>query len=281
MAGDIPARLSRLHDECDDLLDRGQFDEALGVARRAYRLASEHPVEIGQDLLVDTLYLYAQLLVEADASHEALPIYDEVARLAPDDPDLPLWRGIALVHLARFDEAEEQLRQHRAEGEAVGDALWHLAILAEFRGDHAEADALFRRAHAADPERFPSPVRMGADAVQRLLSQVIESLPDTVRAALGEVVIQVEPLPDRALLCETDPPTSPFVLGLHIGVPWGDQSVFDTPQHLNRILIFQRNIERIAADRETLHEELRTTLLHEIGHHLGWDEDDLRARGLD
>ena len=48
----------------------------------------------------------------------------------------------------------------------------------------------------------------------------------------------------------------------------------------DRIRIFKHNLERFTADHDSLVEELRITLLHEIGHHLGWDEDDLAARGL-
>jgi predicted Zn-dependent protease with MMP-like domain len=44
--------------------------------------------------------------------------------------------------------------------------------------------------------------------------------------------------------------------------------------------LFQKNLERAAASREELEEEIRITVLHEIGHHLGWDEEELEARGL-
>ncbi|MDP6461500.1 MAG: metallopeptidase family protein, partial [Gemmatimonadota bacterium] len=60
-----------------------------------------------------------------------------------------------------------------------------------------------------------------------------------------------------------------------------DQSVSDTGTLPNTIHLFQNNLERFATDRETLENEIRTTVLHEIGHHLGWDEDDLKERGLD
>jgi predicted Zn-dependent protease with MMP-like domain len=47
------------------------------------------------------------------------------------------------------------------------------------------------------------------------------------------------------------------------------------------IQLFRCNLARVASDREELLEEVRVTLLHEIGHYLGLDEDDLEARGLD
>jgi predicted Zn-dependent protease with MMP-like domain len=47
------------------------------------------------------------------------------------------------------------------------------------------------------------------------------------------------------------------------------------------ITLFRNNLERMAADREQIIEELRITLFHEIGHFLGLDEEDLAERGLD
>jgi predicted Zn-dependent protease with MMP-like domain len=47
------------------------------------------------------------------------------------------------------------------------------------------------------------------------------------------------------------------------------------------IALFQRNLERMARDQDELVEEIRVTLLHEVGHFLGLDEDGLRDLGLD
>ena len=52
-----------------------------------------------------------------------------------------------------------------------------------------------------------------------------------------------------------------------------------TPQ-LTQILLFRRNLERVAQDEEELREEIRTTLLHETGHFFGMSEKDLDEVGL-
>lgn len=274
-------QIYNLHEESHRLLNEGDVPGALAAAEKAHGLATAHSEQLSPAVLLDTLYLLADTLVEAEAADEALALYAEIARLAPNDPDLPLHRGIALLHLARFDEAEADLERAQPEGEDEATALWHRAVLAEFRGDEAAADRLFAEAHRRAPGPCPLPVRLTPDEVQGLLSAVIEDLPEQIRAAVANVVIQVEPLPSPDLLTETEPPLSPFLLGLHVGTPRDEQSVFDSPRDVDRILIFQRNIERIAADAEGLHEQLRITLLHEIGHQLGWDEDDLAERGLE
>jgi predicted Zn-dependent protease with MMP-like domain len=281
MSDEIESRLYELHDESASLYEEGDVLGALEKAEEAHGLATSHREAISEEALIDTLYLLADTLVEAEAADEALPLYDEIRRLCPDDDSLPLRRGLALLHVARLDEARREIESAPVAGENAAEAFWHLAVLAEFRGEEETAERLFAKAQQIAPDLYPLPVRMGPEAVQRLLSGVIEDLPDEVRAAVANVVIQVEPLPDVALLRQSEPPISLFVLGLHQGTAWGEQSVFEQPCDLDRILIFQKNIERIASEPAGLHDQLRITLLHEIGHHLGWDEDDLAERGLD
>ena len=48
----------------------------------------------------------------------------------------------------------------------------------------------------------------------------------------------------------------------------------------DRILLFKRNLEKVAQSRSELIEQIQTTVKHEIGHYLGLDEDDLDRLGL-
>jgi predicted Zn-dependent protease with MMP-like domain len=50
---------------------------------------------------------------------------------------------------------------------------------------------------------------------------------------------------------------------------------------LTQILLFRKNLERMAIDPEDLCEQIRITLLHETGHFFGMSEDDLADVGLD
>jgi predicted Zn-dependent protease with MMP-like domain len=46
------------------------------------------------------------------------------------------------------------------------------------------------------------------------------------------------------------------------------------------MFLFQRNLEREATSRQELEDEIRITVLHEIAHHFGWNEEELEARGF-
>ena len=75
-------------------------------------------------------------------------------------------------------------------------------------------------------------------------------------------------------------PLDPQLLGLFIGRSLLEQSVQDSGSLPNTLYLFQNNLERAATSRSELEHEIRVTVLHEIGHHLGWNEEDLAERGL-
>ena len=70
-----------------------------------------------------------------------------------------------------------------------------------------------------------------------------------------------------------------LLLGLYHGRPRTERSVEDSAPLPDVIYIFQDDVE-LASDSETeLIEQVRTTVLHELGHHFGMSEDDLDALG--
>jgi predicted Zn-dependent protease with MMP-like domain len=79
---------------------------------------------------------------------------------------------------------------------------------------------------------------------------------------------------------------SPQVLGLFLGVPVTEAGASPTLGTLqrsdtDRILLFKRNLERIAKDNADLIEQIQITVKHEIGHFLGMDEEEVERLGLD
>ncbi|MGA7392293.1 MAG: metallopeptidase family protein [Terrimicrobiaceae bacterium] len=99
---------------------------------------------------------------------------------------------------------------------------------------------------------------------------VLASLPADIRVAVKRVPVFFERRPDAEDLArgiETD------TLGLY------DEGAPDAPTP--RIRLWLANLWDLAeSDIAAFRGEVRTTLLHEIGHHLGWDEHDVEERGL-
>ena len=114
------------------------------------------------------------------------------------------------------------------------------------------------------------------------MERALEAIPESVRRYLANVPITVEDIPADHDLLDSDPPLPPTILGLFRGAPYGQKLSSDPWSHLpSSIVLYQRNLERASRDREELEEEIATTLVHEVGHFLGLDEDELWARGLD
>ena len=94
---------------------------------------------------------------------------------------------------------------------------------------------------------------------------------------LRDVPIVVAEEPAEA---DVDAGVDPRSLGLFSGTAMPDASHLGGQPGLTQILLFRRNLERMAASDDELREEIRTTLLHETGHFFGMDEEALGEVGL-
>ena len=102
-------------------------------------------------------------------------------------------------------------------------------------------------------------------------------LPEVVKDAMKNVSVIVEDIPDVEVLKKSAPPLSPSAVGLFDPEPLAPHA---GPGQPVRIFLFRKNLEVTCGSREEMVDEVGVTVLHEIGHHLGLDEDDLDARGL-
>ena len=91
--------------------------------------------------------------------------------------------------------------------------------------------------------------------------------------------MDVEDEPTREVCRATDTEHPSELLGFYEGVPLTEQSLDHPPMLPDRIILYRRNIERTCNGREEIIAEIRDTVLHEIGHHFGLDEDDLEDLG--
>lgn len=107
---------------------------------------------------------------------------------------------------------------------------------------------------------------------EELVGEALDSIPEQLAAMMDNVVV----------LLEDEPPyDDPGLLGLYEGVPLVERAVSYIGDDLvpDTITIFRIPILRMCATREQVVHEVRVTVVHEIAHHFGIDDDRLHELG--
>jgi predicted Zn-dependent protease with MMP-like domain len=117
-------------------------------------------------------------------------------------------------------------------------------------------------------------VQIAADTV----AATRRRLPPEIREASRSVAVCFEAGPGADVLADG---FEPDLLGLFTGSPHGTE-LSGADLQPPRIILYTANLWDYAEeDVEAYRDEVRLTFLHELGHYLGWDEDQIAARGLD
>jgi len=107
------------------------------------------------------------------------------------------------------------------------------------------------------------------------IEAILTRLPAELREAASRLPVTFEPRPNRCLQVDG---IEPDTLGLFVGPEMGYEDQVPMPP---QIILFLENIWGLAeGDENVFLAEVNTTFLHELGHYLGLDEDDLSRRGL-
>lgn len=121
---------------------------------------------------------------------------------------------------------------------------------------------------------------MNEKEIRKEVARVIERLPRRFRSRLENVAIVVEDRPEPDLLLSVGlDPRRDTLYGLYQGTPLPDRSALYPPVLPDKITIFSEPLLRDFSDPEVLREQLRMTLLHEIAHYFGFDEDEIEKLG--
>jgi predicted Zn-dependent protease with MMP-like domain len=129
--------------------------------------------------------------------------------------------------------------------------------------------------------RGESRARAREAAFERLVDRAIAAIPRPYSDALREVVVVIEDEPSIDQLRENGlDPNDPddTLYGLYEGVPRTEYAA-DLAASPNRITLFRLPLEEDFPDRLDLEDEVRMTVLHELAHHLGIDDDRLDELG--
>ena len=105
--------------------------------------------------------------------------------------------------------------------------------------------------------------------------EALGSLPEEFRSRIKNVAILVEDFPPNQL------PPQPgqqmrLLLGIFHGVPATNKSVFDVSMGPSHIVLYRKNIEAVCSSELEVRQQIRQTLMHELGHYFGMTEEQLK-----
>jgi predicted Zn-dependent protease with MMP-like domain len=125
------------------------------------------------------------------------------------------------------------------------------------------------------------------DFFDRRLERVLKGLPQWIHELLEEVPLCVEDHPSKEVMRDLGVSDRGELCGLYTGVPLDARSVSDPARLPDVVMIYREGILRASEDDSgsiTEHEllrQIRITVLHELGHYHGLDEEELAALGYD
>ncbi|MGM0576281.1 MAG: metallopeptidase family protein [Myxococcota bacterium] len=211
---------------------------------------------------------------------EALEVAREAARRFPEDLDTVLELADVLQEM-RLGSAAAELLVDSAERFADEPDVWYEAGVACERIEDWEGRLrCFERVWELEHDQEPTyRLWLPEERFMDVAEATLERLPPRVRENLGNVVIIVEDYPEEWIF-DTDV-GDPRLLGLFDGPGRASEAGVDfVAMGPSRIYLFRWNIERMCGSDAEVEEQVEITVLHEVGHYLGLEEDELHLRGL-
>jgi len=116
---------------------------------------------------------------------------------------------------------------------------------------------------------------MKRDHFVKVVEETLDTLPEEFRSRIQNVAVLVEDLSPH------QPSSQPgtqrrLLLGIFHGVPTTKKSVFDLPSGPDHIVLYQKNIEAVCSSEAEVREQIRLTVIHELGHYFGLTEEQLK-----
>jgi predicted Zn-dependent protease with MMP-like domain len=109
----------------------------------------------------------------------------------------------------------------------------------------------------------------------KVVEEALDSLPQEFRRRIRNVAVLVEDVPPNQR-----PPKlgqqRQLLLGVFHGVPTTKKSIFNLPSGPDHIVLYQKNIEAVCSSEAEVRKQIRLTVIHELGHYFGLDEEQLK-----
>ena len=114
---------------------------------------------------------------------------------------------------------------------------------------------------------------------ERLVREALMDIPDEIKVRLENVDVVVEDWPTPDQLAGAGIDEDHYLMGLYEGIPLPDRYNYDMVLP-DKITLFQDSIEELCSTEEEIIKEVRMTVVHEVAHHFGIDDDRLHEMGV-
>jgi predicted Zn-dependent protease with MMP-like domain len=121
--------------------------------------------------------------------------------------------------------------------------------------------------------------RLSSKAFHRAVQEAMDRIPGEFLRHIENVAVLVEEEPTEEVLEDLGVPEDETLFGAYFGVPVGEKSLFDVPFEPDRIVIYRRPLEELCDTVEEMMQEIEITVVHEVAHHFGIDEEVLERYG--
>lgn len=118
-------------------------------------------------------------------------------------------------------------------------------------------------------------------AFEKLVERALERLPEELRQALDNLAIVIEDWPDPEIVEEITGDPEEVIYGLFSGTPLPERRIEDSGDLPPVIALYQGPLEEDFPERAELAREVEITLVHELAHFMGFDEDAVREYGYE
>jgi len=116
------------------------------------------------------------------------------------------------------------------------------------------------------------------DEIAVIAARELAALPEAFRSLVSNVSFLVQDFPDADIVADFDLDSPYDLLGLYSGIALTEASVFDTPADIDRIFLYRQPLLTYVNETgENLADTVRHVLIHEIGHHFGFSDEDMEA----
>ncbi len=124
-------------------------------------------------------------------------------------------------------------------------------------------------------------VHLSRKRFEQLVTEALKGIPAELRGALDNIEVAIDDWPSEEQVAEAGLDADDLLFGFYQGTPLPERSPMEPYSLPDLITIFQGPLEEACETEEEIREEIRRTVVHEIAHYFGFDEDRLAELGYD